>query len=732
MMRLLLLLLLCLPALAQEPDRHPSLLSRPADMVAVRKGLAQYPLLGKSYAAMQEIADQGLATPMDVPVPVDPAGGYTHEQHKRNYYAMQAAGLCYSISKDKKYAMFVRDMLLQYSRMIPGLKNHPQARGSSPGRLFHQALNDCNWLAYSIQGYDAVYETLTTEERKKIENGAFRPMCRFLTEDLKPWFNLVHNHGVWAVAAVGMTGYVLKDQDLVQKALLGTEKDGKGGFLAQMSTLFSPDGYYTEGPYYVRYALLPFFWFAQAIENNEPSQRIFEYRNQILKKAFYATLQLTNSDGKFYPLNDALKEKGWDTQELVSALAITFQRYGIDPSLRQLAVQQGRVLLNAGGVEVAKLVKTTTKEVTDFVRKSVLYSDGPEGKSGGLAILRSGAGDEQSSVVFKYTAHGLSHGHFDKLMLAFYDEGREILTDYGAARFLNVEPKFGGRYLPENDSFAMQTIAHNTVTVDEKPHFGGKEKAAEEESGELYFADINQPSAQIVSARANTAYSDVKLQRTLLLYRESAQDKPIVVDIFRVNAEKAHQYDLPFYYAGHLIETSFPYQPFLTSRQTLGKNNGYQHLWVEAEATPKTSPATLTWLNNSRFYSVTTATDSTARLFLTRIGANDPSFNLRPEPAMIVRQKWARGGSFLSVIEPHGQFDPTAETASGAQSAIAGLRLLHDSPEATIVEVAYRNGRKFRLAVANQDPDGQQSHQVRLSDGDFAWKGYYQIKNINK
>src|SRR5258708_19581753 len=41
--------------------------------------------------------------------------------------------------------------------------------------------------------------------------------------------------------------------------------------------------------------------------------------------------------------------------------------------------------------------------------------------------------------------------------LKFLLQGREIISDYGSARFLNVEQKFGGRYLPENKSFAKQT-----------------------------------------------------------------------------------------------------------------------------------------------------------------------------------------------------------------------------------------------------------------------------------
>ena len=34
----------------------------------------------------------------------------------------------------------------------------------------------------------------------------------------------------------------------------------KVGFLANVDEPFSPDGYYTEGPYYQRYAMYPFLW----------------------------------------------------------------------------------------------------------------------------------------------------------------------------------------------------------------------------------------------------------------------------------------------------------------------------------------------------------------------------------------------------------------------------------------------------------------------------------------
>ena len=66
-------------------------------------------------------------------------------------------------------------------------------------------------------------------------------------------------------------------------ALYGTNKDGKSGFIAQMDGLFSPDGYYTEGPYYVRYAILPYYLFANALNNARPELKIFEYRDKYSK-----------------------------------------------------------------------------------------------------------------------------------------------------------------------------------------------------------------------------------------------------------------------------------------------------------------------------------------------------------------------------------------------------------------------------------------------------------------
>ena len=160
------------------------------------------------------------------------------------------------------------------------------------------------------------------------------------------------------------------------------------------------------------------------------------------------------------------------------------------------------------------------KNIPEFQWKSVNYVDGPKGDEGGVSILRWGPNSDMECLLFKYSAHGLSHGHFDKLSMLFYDQGREIIQDYGAARFLNVEQKFGGRYLPENNSYALQTVAHNTIVVDETSDFNGKKSISENFHPDLYYSNITNPDLQITSAKDEHAYDGVLMHRTLLMVND--------------------------------------------------------------------------------------------------------------------------------------------------------------------------------------------------------------------
>jgi len=497
----------------------------------VKKNITKYPLLTRSYNEVKKEVDAWIGKDVDVPFPKDPAGGYTHDKHKANYTLMFNSGILYNLTGDKKYALLTKQMFLKYAKLNPTLKNHPEATSSSPGRIFWQALNDANWLVYTGMAYDLIYNSLSSVERKTIEEGAFKPEVDFVTKDLKNWFNLIHNHGVWACAGVGIVGIATNNKEYVDMALYGTNKDGKSGFIALMDGLFSPDGYYTEGPYYVRYAILPYYLFASSLKNARPGLKIFEHRDRILQKALLGGLQQTNLDGTFFALNDAMKEKDYTTNELVTAIDIAWDVYGRDNGLLIVAKKQDRVLLNKGGASIAAAI-AIEKNIPEFYPyKTVEYTDGVKGDEGGVSFLRNGKNKDLRTLIFKYTSHGLSHGHYDRLNYNFYDKGNEILRDYGAVRFIGVEQKYGGRYLPENKAYAAQTIAHNTIVVDEKSHYDGKESDAEKFHPEKLFSTISSPAVQVVAAEETNAYRGVELQRTVYLIQLPGEKK-LMADIF--------------------------------------------------------------------------------------------------------------------------------------------------------------------------------------------------------
>jgi oligo-alginate lyase len=704
--------------------QHPVTFFTKAEAAEVKKVLGKFPLLSQSFNEIKRQVDAVAGSDVDVPFPKDPAGGYTHDKHKANYMLMFHSGILYNLTGDAKYAKLVKDIMMKYAVLNPTLKKHPQATSSSPGHIFWQALNDANWLVYSGMAYDLIYVSLTAAERKTIEEGAFKPEVDYLTKDLKNWFNLIHNHGVWACAGVGIVGFASNNKDYVDMALYGTEKNGKSGFLAQLDNLFSPDGYYTEGPYYVRYAILPFYLFANAIQHARPGLEIFEYRDRILQKALLAGLQQTNLDGTFFPLNDALKEKDFTTNELVTTINIAWQVYGKDNGLLTVAQKQNRVMLNKGGASIAATISATKNISSYYPYKSVEFVDGAKGDEGGVSFLRSGKGKDLTTLIFKYPSHGLSHGHFDKLNINLFDKGHEILQDYGSVRFVNLEQKFGGRYLPENDAYAAQTIAHNTIVVDEMSHFDGNEKEAEKHHGEKLFSDLSKTAKQVVSARDAHSYKGVELQRSLYLL-ELPGEKKILVDVFNVSSADEHQYDLPFQYSGQLIKTSFAYEPFLSSLQTMGTKNGYQFLWKEAQADATGSLSQFTFLNNGTYYTISSLTDNSSKLFFTRTGANDPNFNLRREPSYIIRKK-GKDQLFLNVIEIHGRYNPVDETSVNAYPLVQAIEVLKNDDELTIADIKIA-GKTLTIVQCNKDFNNSAKHNFQKGKETIGWTGPYTI-----
>ena len=721
---------------------HPSLIMTSAGVKEIRESLGKVELFDKALAEAQAKVDAAIDLGIKVPIPIDMAGGYTHQQHKRNFFTLQLAGNLYQITEKEKYAKYIKDNLMAYAKMYPNLPLHPTQKSYATGKIFWQCLNDANWLVYVSQAYDAIYNYLSKDERDYLEQDLFRPFADFLSLDNPQFFNRIHNHSTWANAAVGMIGLVMKDEALIDRALYGMplseerdlskDNDGgyiyekgmlKAGFLAQLDGSFAPDGYFTEGPYYLRYAIFPFLIFSKALDNNLPDLDIMNYRDGIMTKATFTLLNQTDPQGVFFPINDAQKGMSWKARELITAVDIMYHHDPSNKSLLDIARRQDNVLLDQTGYAVAAALGRGEDE--PYVQSPMIYGDGKDGTEGGVAVLRN----KETCLVMKYSAQGMGHGHFDKLSYSFYDDTGEVIQDYGSARWVNIDQKGGGRYLKENKTFAKQSIAHNTVVLNEQSHFKGKIRNAERHHPYLYFEDLNNRQTQIASALDTNAYPGSTLHRTMVLLTDEALPNPLMIDVFRVQSATASQVDLPLWFQGHLLDADFEYDRNLTSMQTLGKGHGYQHIWQEASGYSASDQAAITWLNKGKIYTSTFVANQDDELIFGKAGASDPNFNLRPDPVLILRKKSATESLFVSVVESHGTYDYVSETPLNPYADIKRIEVLTKDSQYSVLRISDVNENNWLIAISNKSADKNLKHKLVVQGETIQWTGPYSITN---
>jgi hypothetical protein len=378
-------------------------------------------------------------------------------------------------------------------------------------------------------------------------------------------------------------------------------------------------------------------------------------------------------------------------------------------------------LLDDSGLAVALGIKEG--KVKPFDKKSINLSDGPEGKQGGVGILRN----EDIELVFKYASQGSSHGHYDKLSYSLYENGEEVIQDYGLARFVNIEQKGGGNYLKENKTWAKQTIAHNTVTQNETSHYKGKYEIGSQNHPNLHYFSANDENAKVVSSKVANTYAGTDLHRTMAIIKDEDFEKPFVLDIMRVTSDKANQYDFPFYFFGQVLDANFEYKTPETLKP-LGNKNGYQHLFVEANAKATNGNSKFSWFHNNKFYSLTSITDNNDNLFLTRIGANDPQFNLRRDPALILRRNNSKNTTFISTIESHGSYSPVTESALNSKSNIKDIKLVLDSDKYTAILITNVQGNTKLFITANLNASKEAKHNIKIDGKSYSFTGSYYYK----
>lgn len=705
----------------------------------LRAALGSNTLMGHTLARQIHALESYMQQPLRFPGHGE-AGGAEHNTHKQNYIHLNLAARLFIICGNDAYRDFAKALLLGYARLYPTLGNAISRDSNPPGRLFHQTLNENMWLLYGAEAYSCIRHTLSTAEQHLIEGDLLREMALQAVVTHAKDFDIIHNHGLWSVAAVGICGYVLNDGDLVAKALYGLRGDGEsGGFFAQLTQLFSPDGYYMEGPYYHRFAIRPLLMLAEVIERRQPELNIYQFKERVIARTADALMACAFPDGTLPALNDASKSMNINDEGIIIATSLCFQRYQPDDVLIAMAQHQNEVWVSAAGLLLSNAAQRVTPRPFNWGCR--ILRDGPDGERGGIGILR--IQDEEQDInmaLLAFGQHGsdstlhaaLDHGHFDGLHLSLFNRGREYLRDYGFGRWVNVEPKFGGRYIPENDSYCKQTVAHNTVVVDERSQHQGDTATAERHWGQLHFCVPNHPYGQGVSALAHDYYPGIDMQRSVLMLKLEGFRTPLVVDLFRLTSEEEHQYDYVFHHQGQLLRTDFDYYSF-PQLVPLGKQDGYQHLWKQGRARIAPQESVLvSWLDGDSYYSYISALPAGGEVIFARSGASDPHFNLRSEPALIART-WGKNVLFASVYETHGYFNEASESSTDARGQIARVEVIGHDDDVSMVRLHLVDERQLTIVVCNRwpsmiQPVSEQGAWFNWNGNRFRWQGAFSVQ----
>lgn len=138
--------------------------------------------------------------------------------------------------------------------------------------------------------------------------------------------------------------------------------------------------------------------------------------------------------------------------------------------------------------------------------------------------------------------------------------------------------------------------------------------------------------------------------------------------------------------------------------------------------------ALVSWLQNNTYYTwLGTSSNDNGEVIFTRTGANDPSFNLRSEPAFILRSK-GDTSLFASVVETHGYFNEEFEQSVNARGKVKNIKVLGHTDAASAVEIETEQSLVTLLLSNDANASETTENELTINDKKYNWTGFYSVE----
>ena len=571
-----------LPPVA-KPGEHPRLLFTPQEMAEFRAALPRSERGKATLQAFMNIANGGLASAISYPSVEDTVANKAGKEHDNLSKRAGTLGLAYGLTSDVKYARVAREILVGYGQRYAGYPRHAGRNRSDSSKITFQRLSEAMWLIPLLESYDYIYSSgvLSDADRKTIEDGLIRPAIAEIrraeptqeaaarekkTPDWRTTLPTAPEKG----GAVGnwlnfyntatmMAGAILNDRDMMDLAA--------ADFRGLLMKGIGADGMWGEGA--IGYQLFAMSAMAPGFETAaRQGIDLWGFDNARFKQLFDSPLRYAYPDGTMPGINDSGRAKMGTWQTMVYDYGLL--RYG-DPRYAFLVNSSPRQLHFSEGIYSPTRLHDTVPEPPSVNAASTLFGNL------GYAILR----DDNKYALLDYGPHGGTHGHRDKLNLLLFARGAT-----GAGDEMGGEPVFHGYTDPLHGQWTVQTVAHNTLAVDETSQMPGEGKL-------LIYEDT--PAVKLMRGESASSYPGALLDRTVLIAPDA------VIDLYHGNSPISRTWDRTFRYKGKLAQL-----PAAATGKPLGQGDGFQHFQV-ATRTPATGLWQGVWQNEAGQFEVALA-----------------------------------------------------------------------------------------------------------------------------
>lgn len=401
-------------------------------------------------------------------------------------------GILYQVTGDRRYARKAAEIALQYAERYASYPLHT-IRGEARiggGKVGPQTLDEAVWLIPMAQGTDLIWDTLSPTEQDLLAQKLFLPAAR---EVILPHQLGVHNIQCWKNSAVGLTGLLLDEEELIQQAIHHPER----GYWTQMRKGVTADGVWWEGAWGYHFYTLSSLWHL-----TEAARHCgIDLYGEELRRMYDAPFRFATPSLLLPAFNDSTEV---NLRSQAPAYELAYARYK-NPLYVQLLAASNRENDYALWFGVESLPKPGAMRWS-----SANYP------TSGYAVLAKGRGEKATWLCLKYGPHGGGHGHPDKLHLEIHAEGAPVATDPGMARY----------GVPIHANWYRTTLAHNTLVVDERDQQPTEGKC-------LQFGSTK--GAEFVVADAGAIYPGVRFIRAVALLSE---EMVLVLDSVQCEGER--------------------------------------------------------------------------------------------------------------------------------------------------------------------------------------------------